>query len=86
MGKAFARYAGRESLPFAAVSALILVLPWGPLAWAALVVCGLFTSFFAGYVTKRLGGLTGDVYGAIATLNEGLVLLTFLAGAAIMKC
>ncbi len=84
MGKAFAEHAGRASLPFAAVTALLLVLPWGPLAWASLVVCSLFTSFFTGYVTNRLGGLTGDVYGAITTLNEGLVLLTFLVGAAIM--
>ncbi len=84
MGKAFAQYSGRGTLPVAAVTALLLVLPWGKLAWASLVVCMLFTRFFAGYVTKRLGGLTGDIYGAIATLNEGLVLLTFLIGAAIM--
>ena len=56
----------------------------GRLAWASLAVCAAFTAFFGNYVEKRLGGLTGDVYGAITTLNEGLVLLTFLAGASLL--
>lgn len=38
----------------------------------------LFTIFFASYATRHLGGLTGDVYGAITTLTETLVLLSFL--------
>lgn len=38
----------------------------------------LFTIFFASYVTRHLGGLTGDVYGAITTLTETLVPLLFL--------
>lgn len=38
----------------------------------------LFTIFFASYATRHLGGLTGDVYGAITTLTETLVLLGFL--------
>ena len=37
----------------------------------------LFTIFFASYATRHLGGLTGDVYGAITTLTETLVLLGF---------
>ena len=38
----------------------------------------LFTIFFASYATRHLGGLTGDDYGAITTLTETLVLLSFL--------
>ncbi len=38
----------------------------------------LFTIFFASYATRHLGGLTGDVYGAITTSTETLVLLGFL--------
>ena len=38
----------------------------------------LFTIFFASYATRHLGGLAGDVYGAITTLTETLVLLSFL--------
>ncbi len=85
LGKAFAQYAGRGSLLFAALCTLAFVLPAGIFAWAGLVVCAAFTVFFASYVEKRLGGLTGDVYGAITTLNEGLVLLTFLVGASVLK-
>ena len=81
LGKAFAQYAGRSALTFAAICTLVLTVPLGRLAWASLAVCAAFTTFFGNYVEKRLGGLTGDVYGAITTLNEGLVLLTFLAGA-----
>ena len=84
MGKAFAQYADPRALLFATATALILVLPWGPLALAALLVCMLFTAFFAHYVEKRLGGLTGDVYGAITTLNEALVWFTFLVGSAVL--
>ncbi len=85
LGKAFAQYAGSTALAFAAICTLVLTLPTGRLAWASLAVCAAFTAFFGNYVEKRLGGLTGDVYGAITTLNEGLVLLTFLAGASIIK-
>jgi adenosylcobinamide-GDP ribazoletransferase len=84
LGKAFAQYAGRGALTFAAVCTLVLTLPLGRLAWASLAVCAAFTAFFGNYVEKRLGGLTGDVYGAITTLNEGLVLLTFLIGVSIL--
>ena len=83
LGKAFAQYAGRSALAFAAVCTFVLITWAGALAWASLAVCAAFTAFFGNYVEKRLGGLTGDVYGAITTLNEGLVLLTFLTGASI---
>ena len=83
LGKAFAQYAGRGTVLFASLCTLALVLPMGRLACGSLVVSGAFTMFFANYVQKRLGGLTGDVYGAVATLNEGLVLLAFLVGASI---
>ena len=84
MGKAFAEYADKKTFAFATVSTLLLVLPFGVPAWAALGACTAFTAFFAGYVEKRLGGLTGDVYGAIVTLNEGLTLLVFLAASALL--
>lgn len=80
LGKFFSDMANRKSLVFATVMALIFVVPWGRLAWLSYIVCLLFTMFFARFVTKKLGGLTGDVYGAINTLNEGLVMLVFLFG------
>lgn len=84
MGKAFAEYADKKSFAFAMTSTLVLVLPFGVSAWTALAVSAAFTTFFAGYVEKRLGGLTGDVYGAIVTLNEGLTLLVFLAASMLL--
>lgn len=83
MGKAFAQFANRRSLLFAALTTLLLLLPWGKLAFIALLLCSGFTAFFAHYVEKRLGGLTGDVYGAITTLNEAVVWFTFLLGSVI---
>lgn len=82
IGKAFAVFAGKRSLYFAALGALL------PLAGAAFflpqntaLACGfvaLFAYYFARYVTTLLGGLTGDVYGAVTELSEALVLLLFL--------
>ena len=45
---------------------------------AAFSIALLFAVFFARYAVRHLGGLTGDVYGAITTLVEALVLLSFL--------
>lgn len=84
MGKAFAEHTSPGTAVFAALTSLLLVLPWGLPAALALFVSLLFTAFFASFVVKKLGGLTGDIYGAITMLNEGLVLLVFLAAAAIL--
>ena len=78
MGKAFAMHAGRNALAVAAVSTLILVVPWGVPAIIALLAGGLFALYFNRYVTRILGGTTGDTYGAVAMLTELVVLLTIL--------
>jgi adenosylcobinamide-GDP ribazoletransferase len=44
------------------------------------MVASGFILFFAWRVKQRLGGLTGDVYGAVIELGEVVVLLTVLAG------
>ncbi len=85
MGKAFAAYTDGRTVAFAALSTLFFLVPFGFPAAAALFVSLLFTAFFASFVKKRLGGLTGDIYGAVTTLNEGLVLLTFLVAAALLR-
>ena len=77
MGKAFAQYAGRSTLIIAALFTGLLL---GPLGWPAAIgggVAVLFALLFAAYVTKRLAGLTGDVYGALSELTEVVVLLLF---------
>lgn len=54
----------------------------GAVGWpgiAALVAIGVFTLLAGRYLTARLGGLTGDTYGAIAVLSESIALLVTLA-------
>lgn len=70
MGKAFADYAGRGTLLSAGACTLAVVLPWGRETALALLAASLFALWFNRYVTKVLGGVTGDTYGAVATLSE----------------
>ena len=85
MGKAFAEHTGKGTMCFAAVTTCLLLAAAGCLsgAWgmlfAALLAAFFFAMSFGRYAAKRLGGVTGDVYGAVTTLTEGLVLLVFLA-------
>jgi adenosylcobinamide-GDP ribazoletransferase len=78
IGKAFAQYADSRTLLIAAVFTLLLIVPLGKQAIICSIVGILFAMVFARYVTKLLGGLTGDVYGAITDLTELVVLLVYL--------
>lgn len=78
LGRMFADYSTSNTLPIAIICTLLLLIPCGILGYICLVTGTAFAYFFAGYVTKRIGGVTGDVYGATATLTEALVLLTYL--------
>lgn len=85
MGKAFAIYAGPKSFYIAALLAALLVFPWGLTATLSFVASLIFGLLFARYTASILGGLTGDVYGAITHLTELVVLLTFLVVSAIWR-
>lgn len=78
IGKAFAQYAGRPALSIAATATFIVIAVLGKLAMAGLIAALLFTLWFGRYVTKILGGLTGDIYGAITETTQIIVLMTFL--------
>lgn len=78
IGKAFAQFAGRGSLIFAAVTAVFLTVPLGVAATLSFAAAVCFVVVFCRYVTGILGGLTGDVYGASAEITELVVLLVFL--------
>ncbi len=78
IGKAFAQYADSRTLLIAAAFTLLLIVPLGKQAIICSIVGILFAMGFARYVTKLLGGLTGDVYGAITDLTELVVLLVYL--------
>lgn len=78
MGKAFAEFANRKTLCWAICFTLILIAPLGIQAIISAVLVLFFVILFARYITRLLGGLTGDVYGAISELTELLVLVAFL--------
>jgi cobalamin 5''-phosphate synthase/cobalamin synthase len=78
IGKAFADGGGRTALKIAAATAVILVAPLGPAALAALAAAVLFAVAMGRSVSHTLGGLTGDIYGAVTELTEVVVLLVFI--------
>lgn len=78
MGKAFAQHANKKALLIATLFTILLLLPLGKQALFSCAAVVLFTVVFAKYATNILGGLTGDVYGAITELSEIVVLLMFL--------
>ena len=80
MGKAFVEHSESWSLWFAAVITVILTSWTGIFGATAFLIVTAFSVFFANYAVKRLGGLTGDLYGAITTLAELIVLFVFLVG------
>lgn len=80
MGKAFGKYASRKTLFAVFLYGSLLVLPWGWSSALATICALLFAVFFCNYVTRILGGLTGDVYGAVTTLCELVVIIAFVLG------
>ena len=77
-GKAFAQYATAKTLAVAAFFSVVVVAPFGLIGWVSLGMAGLFALLFGRYVSGILGGLTGDVYGAITELSSLIVLGVFL--------
>ena len=77
MGKTFADMADRRTVVIAALTTALLVLPCGVLASAALVLGTVFALLVCRWLTAVLGGVTGDVYGAVTVLTETLVLAVF---------
>lgn len=77
VGKTFADMADRGTVAIAAVTTAVLVVPIGFLATVALILGTIFALLFCRAMTKSLGGVTGDVYGAATVLTETLVLTVF---------
>ncbi len=75
MGASFRRGLGRREVILATLTTAVacFVMGWGGLVlWAA---AGLALLGMARLATARLGGLTGDVYGAIVELTETVMLV-----------
>ena len=87
MGKAFAKYTTYSTIIFAAIESFILLLPLSLISITfikslliALTIVLLFTLYFGKFATKKVGGVTGDIYGAVEIISEVLVMLSFLLG------
>lgn len=85
MGKAFAQFTTRRTIIFAALETTLLLLPLNFIseifficAASASLVALLVTWRFANFATEKIGGVTGDIYGAVTTLTEMFALITFL--------
>lgn len=85
MGKAFAEMTDGRTMALATVEAFILLTPLTAIStemFLTALMSGLgafMTAFYFGwYATKKLGGVTGDIYGAVTLLSELSVLIVFL--------
>lgn len=85
LGKAFSKYATPKTFLTALVETILLLLPLilteieiFCTAIIALCFAITFAMYFGKYVMLKLGGLTGDIYGAVEMLAEVLVMMIFL--------
>lgn len=79
-GAVFRGAIGRFAVPVALALAIAIAL--GTLGWAgavALAIAGLVAIVLGQFMTSRLGGVTGDVLGAVVEVTELAVLLTATA-------
>jgi adenosylcobinamide-GDP ribazoletransferase len=79
MGDAFRQ----GTRPYHAIIAAILTLSvctyMGVSGYLALSVCLFTSACLLAYACRRLGGVTGDVFGCSVEFSEWIVLLTFCA-------
>lgn len=78
IGKAFAQYTNTSTLIAAGVFTLFFTIGLGLKAIFSLLAVLIFTLAIAKYISKVLGGLTGDVYGAINELSDVVSLFIML--------
>ena len=76
LGKLYSQYTGWSEFIFATVLVIgITVFLAGLPGLVLLVFCGLFALLMCRRVCRQLGGLTGDIYGAVNEITEVLVLM-----------
>lgn len=75
MGKSFHQYAGQRAFLIGTLMTVIIVAPFQWTGLTTLVVAAAVAYLFCRKVTRQIGGLTGDVYGAVTELTQVVVLL-----------
>lgn len=78
LGKVFYDCSHRQTLCVVGITGLLLLVPLGKVAMVSGVVGIAMTFVICQYVSGKLGGLTGDVYGAIIELTEIVALIVFM--------
>ena len=77
MGKAFHAMTDRRTLLGTLIVTICVLVPWGSGALLTLLFALLSAWLFGRYAARRLGGLTGDLYGATEKLTETCVLFCY---------
>jgi len=70
LGQSYKSSAGRPELAIATVIAILALAPSGAAGAAALAIAWALTAACGRYACQRIGGLNGDVYGAISEVVE----------------
>jgi len=78
LGKSFYQCPHQQTFYIAEIVGIFLLFIIGKTAVLSAVVGVSIAFAFCQYVSKKLGGLTGDVYGAVVELTEIVVLLVFI--------
>ena len=78
IGKAFAVYAGKKTFWLAIFSGMALLAAGGVKTVLAAVMAILLSMLFARWAVGKIGGLTGDLYGACSEIAEVSLLLAML--------
>ena len=78
LGKAFHEYSGSRDMLFASFFTCLVSILLGTIAIIVYILTTLIMYSFNRYVSRKLGGLTGDVYGATTELGEFVVLFIFV--------
>ena len=86
IGKAFANFSSEKTLPLAFAETILLLMPLSFFgknffftAFFAMILSSIFALYFGFYSTKKIGGVTGDIFGAAEFLSETFVLTIFLS-------
>lgn len=79
LGASFASNGGSTLIKATIMTAVLLALSLGALALVLLAVIGLMVFLFTRFFKKRLGGVTGDVFGFQSEVAEVVFLVAALA-------